>query len=122
MATQTKYRTIVLVLSLLVAAYGLWLVWHHMNTAVQDRAMNFVPAEALPREALDAAPAVGAPPELPPEIAAKVSQWSTSPSKLEVAAVPGGATSSTVPADKLASPFPEPKKVLTPEEIESGSW
>jgi hypothetical protein len=67
------------------------------------------------------------PVRLPPEIARKVSRWSlessvtadkglTQRAKGVAAEMTGNAAPST------SSPFPEPKKVLTPEELEAGSW
>ena len=66
---------------------------------------------------------------LPAAVEAKISHWSPEPSVAvstgSAASVESIAPASAKPGDASTpppSPFPEPKKVLTPEEIEKGRW
>ena len=66
---------------------------------------------------------------MPAAVEAKISRWSSAPSLVAVTELTtnsGQATKPPIPsADHMApppNPFPEPKKVLTPEEVESGKW
>ena len=66
---------------------------------------------------------------LPAAVVAKISRWSPEPSVAvsegSAASMESIATVSTKPGDLTTpppSPFPEPKKVLTPEELEKGQW
>lgn len=113
-----KTIPLALTLCLLATAYFLWQKWHSPASVRQPEpgVLELGVREAVPSPVVDAHPV-----ELPPEIKAQVSQWSSAPSKPE-AQVSLSPTGNAPRSESVQSPFPEPKKVLTPDEIAKGTW
>jgi hypothetical protein len=111
-------------LALLVfcAAILAWVRLHNRPAPVATQAAPAATdAQVVSRPALPRAPLPTAP---PPEVVRQISAWSPPPPPTAIArAAAGGQPATTgvagsASAAPLASPFPEPKKVLTLEELQ----
>lgn len=125
---QTRFGLLIAVLLLGGAAMLIW----HWSSSNRHADNNPVGPMGVPMEGTQGRRSQTPRPlqpayVLPPEVAAQVSRWSPQATEYGTARRNRASNSGNGNPKKSnqtqpPSPFPEPKKVLAPEEIQSGKW